>query len=260
MNKEIKIIKPYDYSIVDARYFDKYRDEKFGVGKEFINNKGFKFKIIAKSKKRCCRYVEFESGYITEASTTLINRGKVRDKLSPYAYGVGICDMENAKFHPLYDRWNSMLSRCYSKKNKSYKHYGGRGVKVCDEWLVFSNFVRDIEAKENYNEMINSKKKWHIDKDIKGNGSNIYSNDTVSIVLGSDNNIEMNKRNVDINKDRRIKIVKYDLDMKKICEYESMAEASNDTGISVGNICSCCNGKLNTAGGYIWKKKGCFLI
>ena len=34
-----------------------------------------------------------------------------------------------------------------------------------------------------------------------------------------------------------------------------MTEASNDTGISIGNICSCCNGKLNTAGGYIWKKK-----
>ena len=29
----------------------------------------------------------------------------------------------------------SMLSRCYSKKHIHYKNYGGRGIKVCDEWL-----------------------------------------------------------------------------------------------------------------------------
>ena len=28
IDKEIKIIKPYDYSIVDARHFDKYIDKK----------------------------------------------------------------------------------------------------------------------------------------------------------------------------------------------------------------------------------------
>jgi len=27
-----------------------------------------------------------------------------------------------------------MLSRCYNTKDKSYKDYGGRGIKVCNEW------------------------------------------------------------------------------------------------------------------------------
>lgn len=33
-------------------------------------------------------------------------------------------------------RWvyESMKQRCYNSNNKSYKHYGGRGVTVCDEW------------------------------------------------------------------------------------------------------------------------------
>lgn len=31
--------------------------------------------------------------------------------------------------------YNHMISRCYNKKNKAYKYYGGRGIKVCDEWL-----------------------------------------------------------------------------------------------------------------------------
>lgn len=35
----------------------------------------------------------------------------------------------------LYHVLNAMKHRCYSKKNKSYHHYGGRGITICDEWL-----------------------------------------------------------------------------------------------------------------------------
>lgn len=28
-----------------------------------------------------------------------------------------------------------MLNRCYSKKNKNYRWYGGKGIKICDEWI-----------------------------------------------------------------------------------------------------------------------------
>jgi hypothetical protein len=31
--------------------------------------------------------------------------------------------------------FKGMKSRCYNQKNTSYKNYGGRGIKVCDEWL-----------------------------------------------------------------------------------------------------------------------------
>ena len=44
----------------------------------------------------------------------------------------------------LYYRWQSMKGRCYNKNNPKYKHYGGRGIKMCDEWLsdfmVFYNW------------------------------------------------------------------------------------------------------------------------
>ena len=35
---------------------------------------------------------------------------------------------------PLYNVWKSMKGRCYTKSNNSYKHYGARGITVCDEW------------------------------------------------------------------------------------------------------------------------------
>lgn len=36
--------------------------------------------------------------------------------------------------HPLYYTHNAMLYRCYNPKSTAYKNYGGRGIKVCDEW------------------------------------------------------------------------------------------------------------------------------
>ena len=34
----------------------------------------------------------------------------------------------------IYTCWLAMRSRCEKPQNKSYKHYGGRGIKLCDEW------------------------------------------------------------------------------------------------------------------------------
>lgn len=36
---------------------------------------------------------------------------------------------------PLYRVYQSMKQRCYNKNDKAYKNYGGRGIKVCEEWL-----------------------------------------------------------------------------------------------------------------------------
>ena len=34
----------------------------------------------------------------------------------------------------LYRIWNDMVTRCEYTSHKSYHRYGGRGIKVCDEW------------------------------------------------------------------------------------------------------------------------------
>lgn len=35
----------------------------------------------------------------------------------------------------LYQIWIDMKSRCANPKNKSFNHYGGRGISICEEWL-----------------------------------------------------------------------------------------------------------------------------
>ena len=37
-----------------------------------------------------------------------------------------------------------MKRRCLDPKRNSYKSYGGRGIKVCDRWLKFDNFIDDM--------------------------------------------------------------------------------------------------------------------
>lgn len=44
--------------------------------------------------------------------------------------------------HPLYWVWKGMVERCTKPENKNYKRYGGRGIKVCDEWLDAQTFIQ----------------------------------------------------------------------------------------------------------------------
>lgn len=41
----------------------------------------------------------------------------------------------------LYYAWYNMCNRCNRKNNCGYSDYGGRGIKVCNEWLGESGFV-----------------------------------------------------------------------------------------------------------------------
>lgn len=36
----------------------------------------------------------------------------------------------------LYSIWDNMKQRCYNPHNTSYPYYGGRGIKVCHEWVT----------------------------------------------------------------------------------------------------------------------------
>lgn len=35
----------------------------------------------------------------------------------------------------IFHEWQSMLQRCNNPNNQRYEDYGGRGIKVCDEWI-----------------------------------------------------------------------------------------------------------------------------
>lgn len=80
-------------------------------------------------------------------------------------YGVGINDLsdkvkENGKHIRSYSMWRSMLERVYSTLDRNnIRAY--LDVKVCDEWLLFSNFKKWFDSHLEYYH-----KGWHLDKDL----------------------------------------------------------------------------------------------
>ena len=56
--------------------------------------------------------------------------------------------MAKKKPHPLRSVWAGMKRRCYSESCRFYWNYGGRGIYVCERWLLpragFLNFLQDM--------------------------------------------------------------------------------------------------------------------
>jgi len=49
---------------------------------------------------------------------------------------------------PEYRVWRSMKSRCSNSRNDSYADYGGRGISVCERWVVsFEAFLQDMGSR-----------------------------------------------------------------------------------------------------------------
>ena len=45
---------------------------------------------------------------------------------------------------PTYITWHHMIRRCRDPKFHKYEFYGARGIKVCERWLKFQNFLADM--------------------------------------------------------------------------------------------------------------------
>jgi hypothetical protein len=50
-------------------------------------------------------------------------------------------------YSPTYYTWKTMRERCSNSNHVHFKYYGGKGVKVCDRWNDFENFLADMGAR-----------------------------------------------------------------------------------------------------------------
>lgn len=100
-------------------------------------------------------------------------------------HGVGINDLPKgscsvivdgkSKIPQFYNKWQSMIYRCYSKKMLD-KRPTYTGCTVCDEWKFLSNFKRWLESHPI------ERQSWDIDKDILFPDNKIYSPETCILV------------------------------------------------------------------------------
>lgn len=187
--------------------------------------------------------------------------------------GIGINDMprgwrlENKWNNITYEKWSSMIKRVCNHKN--YKN-----CTICKEWYYLSNFVKDIKNIDGYNDEKYLKGELELDKDIKSNGMNkCYCCNNCMFVTSLENNRQVRKTqnfdylkgdNCRFKKENRFKennpnygkgkkVYQYDLDNIFIKEWDNAQRIMDELGIDKGSIGRCCNGKQNTAGGFIWK-------
>lgn len=52
----------------------------------------------------------------------------------------------------LYGVWTGIINRCTAPSHRSYKNYGGRGIRVCDEWRNDFTAFRDWALANGYDE------------------------------------------------------------------------------------------------------------
>lgn len=43
--------------------------------------------------------------------------------------------------------WSQMTARCTNSKHQDFKHYGGRGIQICERWKAFELFLQDMGRK-----------------------------------------------------------------------------------------------------------------
>lgn len=60
------------------------------------------------------------------------DEARVRASVNSYRHGQ--CET------PAYIAWAAMIQRCENPKCRGYKNYGGRGIRVCQEWHKFEPF------------------------------------------------------------------------------------------------------------------------
>jgi len=53
---------------------------------------------------------------------------------------------------PLYRTWKNMKTRCYWPKHQYFKNYGGKGIRVCPEWINDFSAFREWAQNNGYAE------------------------------------------------------------------------------------------------------------
>ncbi len=186
----------------------------------------------------------------------------------------------------LYGIWNGIKQRCNNPNRPKYKSYGGRGIKVCNEWntsfksfydWAMANGYRDdltidrIDVNGNYepsncrwtslkeqsynkttskfisyNGEVKTLAEWAQEYGIK------YGTLFYRIKNGWDIGEALNE-SVSKSHNKKRAITQCDKSGVIIREWESTIDAANGLSISQGNINNCLKGRTKTAYGFIWK-------
>lgn len=141
---------------------------------EFIGKKFGKLLVLEKTDKRIRRHIVWkcrcDCGNIFYTQGQYLKNGQI--------VSCGCISKEKQHFathEPIHRVWNTMIERCYNPNKNQFYLYGGRGIKVCDEWICING---NIKAFSNFYD-------WSITNGYKqellSNGKNKYTLDRINV-------------------------------------------------------------------------------
>lgn len=167
------------------------------IGNFYFNNIGLEYQVLdivsqKYNSQNVYRIKFIKSKYETTVRSTEINRGNIKDRLSPSVYNVGIIGFATIKENEKeYSIWRNMLSRCYDESDINFHNYGELGVSVCDRWKRFDYFISDIKNVDGYDEHMFNNCLIQLDKDKRQSNipksEIVYSPETCEFVTISEN-------------------------------------------------------------------------
>lgn len=205
----------------------------FKVGDILTNNQGSNYTIVEYRNSRHVA-IEFNDSYKHQVVVRAhaLKTKNIRNPFYPTVQGVGyigVGDFTSAKGsigREAYVKWQSMLERCYSGRDK-YLAYDG--CSVHPDWYNFQNFAEWCVSQEHYG------MEYEIDKDILVTGNRVYSKETCCLVPKEINAMVVGLRfigandemGVTYNEDTRKYVAKLRLGIhqKYIGSYKTLEEA-----------------------------------
>lgn len=169
------MFKYYNVEEEKLNYFRTFyyetKNDKEMIGNTFKNRVGQKYLLIGVCRKKdeIKKYIVkfINTKYETLVYAQQIKTGEIKDLFEPSVCGVGYLGYtEKCIDKKLYNVWANMLNRCYIKSNKKYHNYGGRGVKVDEDWHNLNTFLSDVEKIDGWDREKFYNRKLELDKDI----------------------------------------------------------------------------------------------
>lgn len=169
---------PHLYTGFDKTISPEDSDNKY-VGRE-VNGKYGKYTVISYDGDNSSGNPKFtvkfhKSGYVKSGvDMGQINSGKIKDPYFPNVQGVACSGNYDKNLlgeeltEKLLQTWNGMIQRCYNKNHKAYENYGAKGVYVSNSWLIFENYLNDVQQLDNWNKKLENWESYQLDKDLGG--------------------------------------------------------------------------------------------
>ncbi|QCU90548.1 hypothetical protein [Thiomicrorhabdus sediminis] len=140
------------------------------AGFRFVTIEGCVAEVLSVRNSREVEILFINTGNTKVVAKDLIQRQSIKNPMHPSMCGVGylgIGEYSTKGNKAAYDKWRTMLKRCYGNSAKeAYKN-----VTVRVEWHNFQNFAHWFYEDSNHQDG------WEIDKDILGDGSMEYAPD-----------------------------------------------------------------------------------